>query len=59
MVLNFILFTNFCVIFANLSFFFLVLLMEHPLQPATRQEKGRGAIFNPPPLVCPPRTTPF
>jgi len=60
MVINFILFANFYDIFANLSIFFIfILLTGHSRQPAARQEKGRGEIFNPPPLVSPPRTAPF
>jgi hypothetical protein len=33
---------------------YFILLTGHSRQPAVRQEKGRGKIFNPPPLVSPP-----
>jgi hypothetical protein len=36
-----------------------ILLTGHSRQPVTRHEKGRGEIFNPPPLVSPPHSAHF
>jgi hypothetical protein len=46
-------FTKFLQIY---QFIFFISLTGHSCQPATRQEKRRDEIFNPPSLVCPPRT---
>jgi hypothetical protein len=51
---------NFYDIFVNLSTKKNeILLAGHSRQPTTRHEKGRGEIFNPPPLVSPHRSVPF
>jgi hypothetical protein len=47
--------TNFSIFIFHLFF----LLTGHSRQPAIRQEKGWGEIFNPPPLVSLPHTAPF
>jgi hypothetical protein len=56
MVFNFFYLQIFTTFLKINQFFFLILLTGTP---ATRQEKGRGEIFNPPPLVSPPSTAPF
>jgi hypothetical protein len=56
MIFNFILFKNICDIFANFSIYFFNFI--DGALPPTSQEKGRGEIFNPSPLVSPPRTAP-